>query len=72
MLSRNVLAEVQDESTVDGTGIQRNLRITPFNISAVLLVFSFTSLVIFIVGLAMDTDTPTRFEEKAPPIMKEY
>ncbi|KAJ1604701.1 hypothetical protein OIY81_3670 [Cryptosporidium canis] len=50
----------------------RDLKLTPFNLSALILVSLFTMLIIFIVNLTIDTDTPTRFEEKMPPIMKEY
>ncbi|KAH8741274.1 hypothetical protein FG386_000181 [Cryptosporidium ryanae] len=72
LLLVGVLAELKDKPAIEETEIQRNLRVTPFNISAMLFVSLFTLLIIFIVGLAMDTDTPTKFEEKAPQIMKEY
>ncbi|KAF7458816.1 hypothetical protein HWI79_663 [Cryptosporidium felis] len=69
------LLNVSADSPKDGEVLAvtpRNLKITPFNLAALILVSLFTMLIIFIIGLTMDTDTPTRFEEKMPPIMKEY
>ncbi|KAK9171174.1 hypothetical protein CmeUKMEL1_07245 [Cryptosporidium meleagridis] len=67
----SVLAEDQKDGEVLPVA-PRDLKLTPFNLSALILVSFFTMLIIFIVGLTIDTDTPTRFEEKMPPIMKEY
>ncbi|OII72834.1 uncharacterized protein cubi_03704 [Cryptosporidium ubiquitum] len=67
----SVLAEEQMDGEISSVA-QRDLKLTPFNLSALILVSLSTMLIIFIVGLTMDTDTPTRFEEKMPPIMKEY
>ncbi|KAL3126710.1 hypothetical protein CPHLJ_8g4785 [Cryptosporidium parvum] len=67
----SVLAEDQKDGEILAV-TPRDLKLTPFNLSALILVSFFTMLIIFIVGLTIDTDTPTRFEEKMPPIMKEY
>ncbi|KAH8583474.1 uncharacterized protein ELE39_000242 [Cryptosporidium sp. chipmunk genotype I] len=67
----SALAEDQKDGEILAV-TQRDLKLTPFNLSALILVSLFSMLIIFIVGLTMDTDTPTRFEEKMPPIMREY
>ncbi|EEA08174.1 uncharacterized protein CMU_011230 [Cryptosporidium muris RN66] len=68
------LAAICNSQEIEETTLTplKGLTITPFNIAAMVVMAFFTLVAIFIVCIMLDTDIPTKFEEKMPPIMKEY